>query len=55
MGNIGATAAGDKNDIYALEVTTAGAGTTAEATLLYDGSDLGLDNTSASASTPSPC
>ena len=46
VGNVGAGAAGDKNDIYAIEVVNAGAGTTAEAFLLYDGSDLGLDNSS---------
>ena len=46
VGNIGATAAGDRNDIYAINVSNTGAGTTAEATLFYDGSDLGLDASS---------
>ena len=44
MGNIGATAAGDENDIYAIDVANTGAGTTAEATLFYDGADVGLNN-----------
>ena len=45
VGNSSGTAAGDKNDVYALAVssTEAAGGTTAEATLLYDGSDLGLN------------
>ncbi len=45
VGNSGATAAGQKNDIYALDVsaTEVDGGSLAEATLLFDGSDIGLN------------